>query len=198
MPTLKRIHGTGTAGAWKTTAPKDKLKATAHLTPLRDDLDLFLAASTFRNQCFGGSEVTGILAEATGDVTLWDWVPLLVDNTGSRISGFTDSPPTGSAATLVVQVRFFVRVSNAAINVTPKILYGTSMASIGSTATISGAAACSATNSDYSGTNQMQTVTLTLPTGANYFKPRLTIAGVAAAGYQVWGRAFADCFVQLP
>jgi hypothetical protein len=193
--TLKRFHGTGSGGAW---IDGNYFKNTTHFTPLRDDVDLLLAASLHKNLFVGGSENVGIPAEATGDVTLYDWVPWLVDNTGSQLSGFTDSPPSGSAATLVVQVRFLVRVSNAAINVTPKILYGPSMTSIPSTATISGTAACSATNSDYSGTNQIQTVTLTLPSGVNYFKAKLTVAGTAAAGYQVWGRAYADLYVSLP
>jgi hypothetical protein len=192
---LKRIHGSGAGGAW---VDGDDFTLTAGFDPLRNVLDLMMAGSTFRNQFFGGSEITGISAEATGDVTLIDWVPLLIDNTSSQLSGFTDSPPSGSAATFVCQVRFFVRVSNSAINVTPKILYGSSMTSFGSTATVSGTAACSAMDSDYSGTNQIQTVTVTLPAGARYFKPQLTIAGTPASGYQVWGRAYADLFVSLP
>lgn len=171
-----------------------KMTETQHWTPLRDLTDLLATGAVQRNLFVGGSELVGIPAEATGDVTLYDFVPWSVDNTSAQISGFS----TTNGGTLVVQVRFMVRVSNAAINVTPKILYGSSMASIATTATISGAAACAATDSDYSGTNQIQTVTLTLPSGVKYFKPRLTVAGTPAAGYQVWGRAYYDAYVSLP
>jgi hypothetical protein len=91
-------------------------------------------------------------------------------------------------------------VSNIAISVTPKLFYSSSRASVaagGSVATLSGTAACSATSSDYSGSNQIQTVTLSLPTGLKYFRGALTIAGTPAANYQVWGRAWCDLFVSL-
>ncbi len=192
---LKRFHGSGSGGAW---SDGDKFKMTTGFTPLRDDVDLLLASSLQKNLFVGGSEVNAIVAEATGDQPLIDFVPWLVDNSDSQISGFTDSPPSGSAATLVVQVRFLVRVSNAAITVTPKIFYGSSMGAISTTATISGAAACSATAADYSGTNQIQTVTLTLPAGAKYFKAALTIGGTPASGYLAWARAYFDAYVSLP
>lgn len=192
---LKRLHGSGTAGAW---VDGDTFKLTPHFTPLRDDLDLLLAGCLARNIPMGGDEVNGIVAEATGDVNLLHWLPVLIDNTSNQLSGFSDSPPSGSAATLVAQVRFFVRVSNSGITVTPKMFYGASMASITSAATVSGAAACSATASDYSGTDQIQTLTLTLPAGAKYFRAALTIGGTPATGYQAWGRAVADLYVSLP
>jgi hypothetical protein len=191
----KRLHGSGTAGDW---ADLDKFKLTAHYKPLRDSVDSFLGAFWTRNLYVGGSENVGLPGTATGDVTLWEYVPWMVDNTGSQITGFTDSPPTGSPATLVVQVRFLVRVSNAAINVTPKIWHSTTMGGSPTAATISGTAACAATNADYSGTDQIQTVALTLPTSLKYFKAGLTIAGTPDPSYQVWGRAYFDCYVSLP
>lgn len=193
---LKRWHGSGSGGAL---ADGDELLLTPHWTPLRDFMDLMMAGVLQRNLFVGGSELVGIPAAATGDVTLYDFVPWVVDNTDSAVSGFSDTPPgAATPATIVVRVRFLVRVSNAAINVTPKIWYGSAQNSITTVATISGTAACSATNSDYSGTNQMQTVTLTLPAGVKYFKAGLTIAGTPAADYQVWGRAYYDAFVSLP
>ncbi len=192
---LKRLHGSGSGGAW---VDGDKFKLTPHYVPLRDTLDLLLGAVLQRNVFMGGDEVTGIVAEATGDVSLLHWLPILVDNTSSQLSGFTDSPPSGSAASFVAQVRFMVRVSNGGISVTPKVFYGSSMGSITSVATISGAAACSATASDYSGTNQIQTVAVTLPAGAKYLRAALTVGGTPASGYQVWGRALADVYVAPP
>jgi hypothetical protein len=171
-----------------------KMTETQHWTPLRGLTDLLATGALQRNVFVGGSENIGIPAEATGDVTLYDSVPWSVPNESSQISGFS----TANGGTLVVQVRFLVRVSNAAINVTPKVFYGSTMGSIATAATVSGTAACSATDSDYSGTNQIQTVTLTLPAGLKYFRAALTIAGVPAAGYQVWGRAFYDAYVSLP
>ena len=192
---LKRFHGTGSGGAW---TDGDKFKLTAGYTPLRDDVDLLLAAVVQRNVWLGGDEVNAKVAEATGDLVLVNWLPWLVDNTSAQISGFTDSPPSGSAATLTAQIRFFLRVSNAAINITPKVWYGSSMGSISTVATISGTAACAATADDYSGTNQIQTVTLTIPSGVKYFKCGFTVAGVPASGYHAWARAVGDIFVALP
>jgi hypothetical protein len=171
-----------------------KMTEAQHWTPLRDLTDLLATGAVQRNLFVGGSENIGIPAEATGDVTLYGFAPWSVDNTSSQISGFVNT----NGGTLVVQVRFLVRVSNAAINVTPKIFYGSTMGSITTAATVSGTAACAATASDYSGTNQIQTVTLTLPAGLKYFKPALTIAGATAVGYQVWGRAYYDAYVSLP
>lgn len=194
MSVLKRLHGTGPSGAW---VDGDYFKMTEHFIPLRDDLDLLMAGSIGRrDQYIGGSEIIGIAAEATGDVSLIDWVPFQTDNLTDQLSGFTDA----HGSTLLARARFFVRVSNAAINVTPKLFYSTSASAVaagGTAATLSGAAACSATTSDYSGTNQIQEVTVTLPTGLKFWRAALTIAGTPAAGYQVWARAYFDLFVSL-
>ena len=163
-----------------------------HWKPLRDLTDLLALGAIQRNLFIGGSEVNGIPATATGDVTLVEFVPWSVDNVSSQVSGFSNA----NGGTLTVQVRFMVRVSNAAINVTPKVWYGSSMSAISSAATLTGAVSCAATNEDYSGTNQVQIVTLTLPAGLKYFKAGLTIAGTPAADYQVWGRGYYDCFIQ--
>lgn len=163
-----------------------------HWKPLRDLTDLLLLGAIHRNLYVGGSEVNGIPATATGDLVLLEALPWSVDNTSSQVSGFS----TANGGTLTVQMRFLVRVSNGAINVTPKVLYGSSMSAIATPATLTGAVSCAATDADYSGTNQIQTVTLTLPAGLKYFKPALTVAGTPAADYQVWGRAYYDCFIQ--
>src|SRR4051812_25542418 len=88
-----------------------KMTETQHWTPLRDLTDLLASGALQRNLFVGGSENIGIPAEATGDVTLYNFTPWSVDNTSSQISGFSAT----NGGTLVVQVRFLVRVSNAAI-----------------------------------------------------------------------------------
>jgi hypothetical protein len=169
------------------------MTTTADWTPLRDLLILLAQGGLARNVYVGGSEVTGIVSEATGDKVLIDYVPLAIDNTDNRITGFDDD----NGGTLTVQVRMFLRVSNTAINITPKVWYGTTMGAITTVATISGTAACAATNSDYSGSNQIQTFTVTLPSGARYLKVGFTIAGTPASGYQAWARAYADYYVAV-
>lgn len=193
MPTLGRVTGSGTGGNWKTSAPYDKMTR-ARAQVLKDTIDLLLASSLPSNLFVGGSENLGVPATATGDKTLYEFVPWMADNRSNRLTGFTDA----NGATLVVQVRFLLRVSNAAISITPKIWYGSTMDAITTAATYSGAAACSATNSDYSGTNQIQTVALTLPNGLKYFKAGFTIAGTPAADYQAFARAYYDAYVSLP
>lgn len=192
----KRIHGSGTGGVF--VADTDEFKEASGYTPLRDSIDAVLGALFQTNVPLGGSEVTGIKAEATGDSVVLDWVPWLVQNANSQMSGFSDAPPSGSAAAFVAQVRMFLRVSNAGITITPKVWYGSTMGAITTAATISGTAACSATNDDYSGSNQIQTVTITLPAGTKYLKLGFTVAGTPAAGYEAWARGWGDAYVVLP
>lgn len=182
---LKRLAGGGTAGAF---VDGDQFKLTPHIKPLKDDLDLLLLGAIARNKYAGGMQAFAIDASANGTFDLSPWFPIEIDNQGSQLSGFTDA----NSATLVVQFRFMVRVSNAGITVTPRVYDITAAAA----ATTSGAAACSATNDDYSGTNQQQTLALTLPNAKHKFKPQITIAGTPAAGYQAWGVAVFDCYVE--
>lgn len=150
--------------------------------PLKDAVDLVGLGSFPRNVRMGGSMTIGIAAEVTGDVVLPDWALVILDNSNNQISG---------SANVIVRVRFLVRVSNGAINVTPKVY----KFSAGADATITGALACAATSDAYMSSNQQQTVTLTLPNGVTSFQPRLTIGGTPAPGYKVWGTAILDCFI---
>jgi hypothetical protein len=161
-----------------------------YLEPDRNDVDMLALAALQTNVFAGGSELVGLDASATGDVKLLEWQPLYFDNASAQW--------TGTAATLVAQYRYRIRVSNAAITFTPKIWYASTEAGLISApiaATISGEAACSATDADYSGANQLQTVAFTIPTGAKYWAAGGTIAGSVAAGYQVWARALRDIYV---
>lgn len=185
---IKRIAGSGAGGAF---TAGDLFKLTAHVQPLKDDIDLFLLGVLGRNLFAGGSDSLGIPGESPGDVNLESWLPISIDNTANQLSSFSDT----NGGVLVCQMRFMVRVSNAGITVTPKVMYGTTISGLSSVATISGAAACLATASDYTGTDQYQTIAITLPSGANLLKPMLTIGGTPASGYQVWGKVLYDCYV---
>lgn len=186
---LKRLAGGGTGGAF---VAGDHLYLTPHVQPLKDDLDLLMLTTLCRNVYGGGTDALGIDGSASGDVDLLNWTPFVLDNTANQVSTFSDA----NSATLVAQCRFLLRVSNAAINITPKILYGTTITAVTSVATISGTAACSAAAVDFSGSNQYQTVTFTIPSGVNIFKPQVTIAGTPASGYMVFARAYWDVYIQ--
>lgn len=185
---LSRLTGGGAGGIM---ADGDYLTLVRG-TAMKSNFDLLELGCLGRNVLAGGDLVTGIDASATGDVDLLNWTPLLLDNSASQFSGFTDA----NSATLVIQFRFLLRVSNAAITITPKVRYGSTITTITTVATLATPAACSATASDFSGSNQYQTVTMTLPSGVQLYKPQITIAGTVAAGYQAWARAWFDMFVQ--
>lgn len=188
MPTLKRLTGTGAAGIFVT---GDKFKQTNHVTPLKEQIDLWMAGDLCRNRYVGGSMTYDLDATTTGTFDLKPWIPFGVDNRSNRLSGFSDA----NGAVLVVQVRFLVQVSDAGITVTPKV-YDITAAAL---ATTSGGVACSAIADDYAGTNQQQTLALTLPNAHHYFKPQVTIAGAGVAtGEYVRATAVFDCYVALP
>ena len=188
MSTYARAFGSGTGGLY---AANDRYTLD-DANQMKVCIDKLSLGTLYRNESMGGSSLIGIDVNADGDVDLLDFAPIDIDNTSGHLSSFTDS----NGATLVVRARFLVRVSNATISATPKLRYGTTFTGITNVATISGALACSATNSDYSGTNQYQTVTITLPTGVNLWKPQLTIASTGGNPYTVWGRAWLDVFIQ--
>lgn len=85
---------------------------------------------------------------------------------------------SAEVAGMTVQARVEVRVGNSGISVTPEI-YNVTDASVEVTGS-----ACSATNADYSGTNQKQTLTITPATGAKQYRLRLT---PSANTFPVWG-----------
>jgi hypothetical protein len=155
-----------------------------------DCIDKFASAALQMNVYAGGSELVGIDASATGDVKLLEWQPLYFDNTSGQWSG--------TAATFVAQYRYRIRVSNVAISFTPKIWYASTEAALMSApvaATISGEAACAATDADYLGADQLQTVSFTIPSGAKYWAAGGTIGGTPGAGYQVFARALRDILI---
>lgn len=192
--TPHRWTGSGTAGDL---ASGDGISLSGFLQPGKENFDLWLAGVIQRGAFAGGSETEGIDASATGDKKLLHWQSIPIDNSGAQISGFSDT----NGAVLVARFRYRLRVSNGAISVTPKIWYASTESGLiasPTVATISGEAACSATNDDYSGADQIQSVAFTMPSGLKYFGAGFTIGGTPAAGYQVWVRAVCDVFVQLP
>lgn len=158
------------------------LTKSVHWDPLTDTINLIMLGVLGRNIFAGGSQDFWLDASSAGDFDLPSWLPIEVDNLNSQISGSTN---------IVVQFRYFLRVSSASISATPKIFDITANAA----ATISGAAACSATAEDFSGANQQQTISLTLPAAKHVYKTRVTVAGAPTAGMRVWGLAMYDCYV---
>lgn len=176
--TFNPIVGGGAGGAYQVNDPFGFQTA----EKLRNDLALLALGCFQRNVFAGGSQDFWLDASASGDFDLPSWLPIEADNSNSQISG---------SSSVIVQFRYFLRVSNAGITATPKVYDITA----GAAATISGAVACSTTLEDFSGANQQQTVTLTLPAAKHQFKPRVTIGGSPATGYRVWGLAMYDCYI---
>lgn len=176
----KRLSGSAAGGDFNIGI--DRFKGTANIQPLKEQIDLIMLGSWCRDLPVGGSSIDGIDGSTSGDKFLLGARPVRIDNSNAQLSGFTDA----NGATLVVNFIYFCRVSNAGISVTPKVVYGTSMSDLVTVATISGAFACTATGDDYTGSFQVQTVSLTLPSGAKWFLPICTIGGLPAEGYQAF------------
>jgi hypothetical protein len=154
---------------------------TEFLQPAKDNADLMALGCFARSLHGGGSEHLGFgVNVGTGWLTAYDCVEFEIDNSNSQVSGSTN---------LICQVRVMVRVENAAMSFTPRIYNFTDS----SVPTQSGAAACSATATDFSGTNQKQTINLTLPAG----KKRYVVQGQKSADtYQGWlARIAWDIFI---
>lgn len=159
---------------------------TADWAPLRNTLDALMNGVVQRNVFAGGTfELDG---SSSGSFDLPGWIPIEIDNSSNRITGFSDG-----TAVLKVQFRFLLYTTSSGVTVTPRIYDITAAAA----ATISGQTACSATALDFSGANQQQTVSLTLPNAKHVFKPQVTIGGTPAAGVTVKGIAMYDCFIDL-
>jgi len=154
---------------------------TTHYDPLKNDIDLLALGCFGRNQYGGGSEIVGFgVGVGTGQLQAYDSVEFEIDNTSNQISG---------SANVVIQVRVMVRVENAGISVTPRVFNITDS----SVPTQSGAAACTATASDFSGTNQKQTISFTPASGKKRY---IVQVAKSADTFQVWCARIAwDCFV---
>jgi hypothetical protein len=192
---LKRLTGAGAGGDFNAT---EKFTFTAHIQPLKEDVDILMLSTLFRNLWVGGTVGdAGINVEADGDYDIPNWKKHWVDNTSQQLTNFTDT----NGATFVFQYHYYLRVSSGVISLTPKMRYGTTysdvaVAGTGSVATISGALACSGTAADFTGTNQYQIVGVTHPTGKKIWKPQVTVASTGGVPFEIWLDVYADCYIQ--
>jgi hypothetical protein len=105
----------------------------------------------------GGSRNTSIPQVASAQDAV-DYIDIEID--GTNLSGLTCA------------LRVEVRTVNAATSVTPKLRNVTDGSDAGT------GVACSATNADYSGTNQKQTITVTIASGVKKYRLMLTPSNV--------------------
>jgi hypothetical protein len=101
----------------------------------------------------GGSRSTAVPLVASAQDAV-DYVDVEIDS--SSVIGLTK------------KVRVEVRTFNAATSVTPSLKNVTDGTTVGT------GVACSATAADYSGTNQIQSITVTLTTGIKKYRLQLT------------------------
>lgn len=100
----------------------------------------------------GGSRNVALQHNAV--IEAYDYLDIEID--GTDLQNFT------------AQARVEVRVENAGLSVTPSIRNVTDSADVGT------GLACVATAADYSGTNQKQTITVTLASGVKKYRLRFT------------------------
>lgn len=87
---------------------------------------------------------------------------------------YVDVEIDGTNATgLTYQARVEVRVGRTGQSITPKIRNITDSTDAGT------GAACSAANGDYAGTNQRQTIALTIPTGVKKYRLQYNVGSVS-------------------
>jgi hypothetical protein len=174
--TFDRLAGSGVGGTYLALDPFGYQSA----QKMKDLLDLLGLGCFFRNLYGGGSETNGLgVGVGTGSVRVLDSIEIEIDNTGSQVSNADD---------LICEVQICVRVQNAAISVTPRV-YNLTDSSV---PTQSGAAACSATAPDFSGTNSQQTISFTPASGKKKYIVQLA---KSADIYQVFGaRLVWNCY----
>lgn len=173
--TFNGFEGLGAAGAWN--GAGGEFFQSTEANNLRQALYMAANGPFCRSVPIGGSKTTGL--RALGVIDAVDAIEFTVDNTTSYVSG---------SSGLTVPINVLVRVENAALSVTPRIYNLTTAAA----ATTSGSAACAATADDYSGTNQRQTLLLTLQSGVNVYKLQFTASSLS---YQFWGIGWRSLYI---
>lgn len=106
-----------------------------------------IRACAFRVFPLGGSRTEGIASASY--VPVKHWIPLVLD--GTKLAGF------------VVTARVWVRTDNAGTSVTPRVWNNTTSTAAGT------GVACIATDTDDTGDDQEQLITLTLAAGENVY-----------------------------
>lgn len=118
----------------------------------------------------GGSRNNALQHNAVIDA--FDYLDIELD--GTNLGGLT------------VQARVEVRVENSGLSVTPSIRNVTDSSDAGT------GVACNATTADYSGSNQKQTITVTLAAGLKKYRLRLTPTNNT---YMFWSLGFLEIFL---
>lgn len=118
----------------------------------------------------GGSRITALpqVASAQDGIEFLD-----IELDGTNLSGFT------------IQARVEVRTFNAATSITPKIRNVTDSTDAGT------GVACTATNSDYSGSNQKQTITVTLAAAVKKYRLQATPSNTT---HPTWAIGYLEVF----
>ncbi len=128
--------------------------------------NLIALASARRTHYLGGSRNTAVPLVASAQDAV-EYIDIELD--GTNLAGLT------------VQARVEVRTLNGGTSVTPKVRNVTDSTDAGT------GVACTATDADYSGTNQKQTIAVTLAAGVKKYRlmltPGNTSAGVLGIGY---------------
>jgi hypothetical protein len=172
-----------------------KVHHTEYLRPITRGQAMLATGSFVRGLLVGRGTFT---ADATGDISLARalkvFAPIPFDNRSAQFSGFVDSNDNG--ATRICRFTYLIRVSNAAITFTPKVLNGSTIPTISTDTAIAGEAACAATDEDYSGTDQIQPIDLTMPSAFKWYLPIGTIGGIPVAGMDVDVTVLFDHYIE--
>ncbi len=162
MGTFQKLGGSGAFSVFVAADPFGYQSA----NKARTNENLLALGIFGRDKFAGGSELAAFgVGSGTGWLTAFDAVILIIDNTGTQASGSSGR---------VYQARGMVRVGNAGITMTPRV-YNLTDSSV---PTQSGALACAGIASDFSGTNQQQTIAFTPASGVK--------------GYVIQGQKSAD------
>lgn len=156
--------------AWNTIAAKVLDDVFGYQSANRIRENLIALASARLTYYLGGSRTVSVPQVASAQDAV-DWVDIELD--GTNLGGFTK------------QLRVEVRVGNAATSVTPKLRNVTDGTDAGT------GVACSATNADYSGTNQKQTITVTIASGVKKYRLQLTPSNTT---HPTFGTGYVEIF----
>ncbi len=129
---------------------------------LRDNL-IALASARHKYPLGGSRELTLDRLATVQDAK--DWVDVELD--GTNLGGLT------------VRARIEVRTLAAGTSITPRVQNITDATTAGT------GVACTATNADYTGTNQKQTVTLTVAAGIKTYRLQATLGNLAADAFVI-------------
>ena len=173
--TFDGLEGLGLGGMWL--GDLTEYFSATKVNHLRQALYLFAAGTFYRSVPIGGSRSCGL--RYSGVIDAVDAVEFEIDNTANGVS---------DSVGVQIPITVLARVEHISIAVTPRIYNVT----LGAVATTTGGTACAATAEDYSGTDQRQTLLLTLQTGVNVYKLQFTATD---STYQFWGQGWRSLYI---